>query len=264
MPVNVRDVLSNLLIVGHTTLGIGRITNALSPSAWAVDVEILMYACSCFCLARSERLTRVILFVLLTSLPLLWLTAKYLITQAQMVLANQLIYSFLPTALIPYTIGTYLWFVRGRISPSWTSPGICLTSFIMLFVCALGISRVSVTIAYAASLPFLAFVIIGLSRYNKSGLIEKMDTLLGRMSYPLYLTQWLCAYVVVLFFSQSTALFIVSNNHIRFTSSGFLAVLAVVLLGSLFLAIFIEGPFEDLRHRLIARFVHDRSKKESI
>jgi peptidoglycan/LPS O-acetylase OafA/YrhL len=268
IPVTPREILSNLFIVGHTTFGIGRITNALSPSAWAVDVEIMMYTCSCFFLARSERLTRVALGVLLICFPLLYLTAKYLIAHDQMILASrasQLIYSFLPVALIPYSMGTYLWFVRERIRPYLTSLKACMVSIPMLFICALVVSKISVTAAYVASLPFLAIIVIELSYLNNHGIIGLIDELLGRMSYPIYLSQWLCAYIVVLFSPLSSlSLLIVTHNRIRFTFMGFLTVVAVVMVFSLLLAVVIEGPIEGLRHRLVQRLIKGTAPQNSM
>jgi peptidoglycan/LPS O-acetylase OafA/YrhL len=251
-PDTVREMLANLFIVGHTVLGIGRIALALSPSAWAIDVEILMYACSCIFLARSERVARTSALLLMLVFPLLWVGAKLVMRQGFIEIGNQLTYSFLPAALLPYAIGSWVWFVRDRLPLRWCSATVAALAVAATLACILVVSRYSVTAAYVLTLPCLAVIILRLSRLRGAGLVARIDDLLGRMSYPIYLSHWMCAYVVVLAAPAAAGLHHSAGGHIVFTSTGFIAVVAAVLLVSLLTAVAVEGPIEKIRHAAAA------------
>ena len=72
LPATAQGILANIFILGNTFLGLGRIDTALSPPVWAVEVEILMYVCSCFFLSRSEKAAKVTAIALMLLFPVLW------------------------------------------------------------------------------------------------------------------------------------------------------------------------------------------------
>jgi len=255
------EYFSNAFILGHTVLGIGRIGSALSPSAWAVDVEILMYICSCIFLSRSQQIARIALIVLIFTYPLTYVIARLLIQDSiGLVLANQLLYSFLPSALLPYTIGVWLWFRRDRIPSQLRGVTAIFIATSSIMICAFLISRISVTGAYLLSLPCLAVIIASLAHQKAARKTTIfLDTLFGRMSYPAYLLQWLAAYIVVVFVPPELGLFSSTAVTTHFSGLGFLAVLLITLGMSLIIALAIEGPIEDLRPQLIKRLTHLRN-----
>ena len=254
-PITIRELFANLFIVGHTTFGIGRVERALSPSTWAVDVEILMYICSCLFLARSKRVALSLLLGSMLVFPIFWFLAKIAISKGQIELGNELIYSFLPIALLPYAIGSYLWFIREQLSPHFYSQRSVYFSIIWLVISAFILSRVSVTIAYLLSLPGLAVIIIFLSAQKKTGMFRLVDELCGRMSYPFYLLQWICAYIVLVIVPPNYIWFEIVDSRAQFTPAGFFAVLIVLLFLSLLMALVVEGPVERFRHGVVRWFV---------
>jgi peptidoglycan/LPS O-acetylase OafA/YrhL len=255
-PVTFREWFSNLFLLSHTDFGIGRIVNSLSPSAWAVDVEILMYVCSCIFLARSERVARTTVIVLLAIYPITWLTSKAVIAMGLgLTLANELLYSFLPSALLPYAIGSWLWFRREHIKPWLSGLPALFIAFSGLMVCAFVISRFAVTLGYILSIPCLAVILMVFASKQRTGAFVSLDELFGRMSYPVYLLQWVCAYLVVVFAPAGHDLFSTTQALVQFTFTGFLIVLGLTLAMSLLVAVAIEGPIERLRPRLVARLM---------
>ena len=252
-PENMRDVFANLFLIGQTTFGVGRIENSLSPSAWAVEVEVLMYACSAILLSRSIRVAQIALVVLAVAFCATWYFAKHLAAVGELSYASQLVYSFLPAALVPYTIGVNLWFLRAKYEKlkfSWVglffgASGMLIGVFI--------IGRITATGSYLWGLPFVALIIILLSKLNRRDHSwSVVDELLGRMSYPIYLGQWLCAYLIFALASPDDTLFFIENKRVVFNWLGFWAVLMTLLALSLVIAIFIEGPVERARHAFVA------------
>jgi peptidoglycan/LPS O-acetylase OafA/YrhL len=254
------EYFSNIFIVGHTIFGIGRIENALSPSAWAVDVEILMYVCSCIFLSRSQKIAKITAITLMAAYPLTYLFTK-LIIQGSIgpVIANQLLYSFIPSALLPYAIGCWLWFRRDHVPSSlWGVPAILIAS-ISLMTCAFVVSRFSVTGAYLLSLPCLFVIIAVLAHLKGKGrTVTSLDTMFGRMSYPVYLLQWVASYLVVVWSPAGLDLFSSSAGLVHFSVLGFFAVLGITLGISLLMALVLEGPIENLRPQLVNRLTHLR------
>lgn len=255
MPDSPREIFANVLIVGHTTLGIGRIESALSPSAWAVDIEILMYACSAIFVARREAYARAAMIVTACLYPMLWLWSKQLIAAGDMTLANELIYSFLPAALIPYSIGTYFWFVRDRFPTALSTRTAGIGAIIGLLVSAFGISRISVSAAYILSLPCLLVLVAWLATLKASGVRKGVDDLLGQMSYPIYLSHWLCAYLVGVV-AAGSSLVVLREGVLSFTPAGFFVVLATTLVAALLFAVGLERPVERIRHSMARRLAN--------
>ena len=245
-----RDIAANLFILGHTVLGIGRISEALSASAWAVDVEILMYVCSCLFLARSKRIALVCLAILAAAYPVLWFAAKRAIAGGNVELAGELTYSFLPAALLPYAIGTCLWFYRNRIPQFLASPFMSFFGWCGLPICALLVSKISVSAAYILSLPCLMIIIAGLAGLKPSPGIRRVDDVFGRLSYPIYLSHWFCAYAVALAAGDRFGLTEPVGAMLGFTASGFFVVLAVTIGVALLFALLVEEPVERIRHSL--------------
>ena len=259
-PTQFVEYFSNVFIVGHTILGVGRIDNALSPSAWAVDIEILMYVCSCIILSRSEKIAKFTTLIWMTVFPLTYLISKLIIQDAfGLVTVNQMLYSFLPTALLPYTIGCWLWFRRDQIPSAFKGVQAIFIASASLLTCSFVISRFSVSGAYLLSIPCLAVIMMVLANLKvKRRALTFFDTLFGRMSYPAYLLQWIAAYLVVVWSPSGLNLFSFTAEHVSFSILGFFVVLGVTLGFSFVLACILEGPIEKLRPKLINRLLQLR------
>lgn len=251
-----RDVVANITIIGHTTFGLGRIEHALIPSAWAIDVEIWMYVVSALFLSKNIHRAKLLMILLLILFPVLWYIAKHLIANGEVDLGGQLIYSFLPTALMPYTIGIWIWFSHDcwndRLSRINRTHLVISASAYLLFT-SLVVSRYSVTAAYVLSLPALALLILALSLSRRG----RLDDILGQLSYPMYLTHIPCAYFFVVMAQgrQVQGLYYYNqvDRYFHFTLSGFFGVAALTLVISAIITVMVERPMEQIRHTLPAR-----------
>jgi peptidoglycan/LPS O-acetylase OafA/YrhL len=259
VPLTAREWIAAFTMLGHSMLGLGRIDISPSPSAWAVEVEICMYAASAWWLsqkAQSARNTAVLLTILF---PILWAIGRW-VRPTSVDIAGQLTYSFLPAALLPYAIGTLIWHKRPAL---WvlrpTVPRLVLAA-VLLATCGLGLSRISVTATYVASLPILAFLTVALSNTEKSaGTAAKIDDFLGHMSYPVYLLHWSCAYLTAAFathWSISGIFRLGADGMVHFTTAGFFVVVLVVLTVSAATAGLLEVPMERHRRSIAARWAN--------
>jgi peptidoglycan/LPS O-acetylase OafA/YrhL len=253
IPGSAREVFAGLFIVGHTTLGLGRVEHALSPSAWAVDVEILMYVCSCLVLARSATIAGRSLGLLTFVFVGLWFVARKFVAAGDLNMASQLLYSFLPAALLPYTIGAVLWFRRKDL-PAWTGGvGALGVGVAGLILCTLAVFPRSVTFAYLGTLPFLALLLANLSRLTCGARTRAVDDFVGRMAYPVYLLHWLCGYLVGLAFPNAPSVYSIVSDRADFTVLGVLAVTLVVVVLSAVLAAAVEVPLDRMRHHWLKK-----------
>jgi peptidoglycan/LPS O-acetylase OafA/YrhL len=254
LPTHVLELIPSLVILGGTLLGLGRWENALSPSAWAVEVEVLMYVCSAWWIARSEAASRRTFLSCLAIFPLLWLGSRYAARHGAMELSGSLIYSFLPAALLPYSLGSWLWHLRDRVRPPASRAAALALCALGIAICGLVVARFSVTAAFVLSLPMFAYVTGLLSQVRAVGSWRRADTFFGFMSYPVYLMQWIGDYLVliasVLLGIQPWMFAATGGGLVNATVPGFIAVCATTLCIAALVAKWIEGPIEVRRHGL--------------
>jgi peptidoglycan/LPS O-acetylase OafA/YrhL len=251
-----REWFSAAFIIGHTTLGLGRVEHALSPPLWAVDVELQLYVLSCLVVSRSRLLAKSAVLFSVAAFPVLWFIAKNLIRAGDIDLGGQLIYSFLLAALLPYSIGAYLSFAAKDwhlARPSWRG---FLAASILIALLAFGVSRNSVVAAYVLVIPVFAYLIAALSKL-KSDRFRTVDDFLGQMSYPIYLIHYLCAYLIVVMASHvggiSWLAVELSGETLRYTPTGFAVICLFVIFCAFGFAYFFERPIERMRHTLVRR-----------
>jgi hypothetical protein len=166
-------------------------------------------------------------------------------------------YSFLPVALLPYAIGAWLWHHQKCFSNFHATKTRLLVGALLLIACASGLSRVSITLAYLAALPILALITAMLAGDDRMGNCRQVDNFFGHMSYPIYLTHWLCALLVVWACPSGIdgAIYqLDKTGMILFTPLGFGLVTLVTLLLSVAIAIGFETPIERHRRALAKRF----------
>jgi peptidoglycan/LPS O-acetylase OafA/YrhL len=247
----------SLFILGGTAFGLGRLENALSPSAWAVEVEILMYVCSGWWIARSKAASRITALACLALFPLLWLVSKWLGQQGQAELAGSMTYSFLPAALLPYATGCWLWHLRDRFWPTARPAMPIAIATLGVVLCGTLVPRFSVTAAFVLSLPMFACLTLLLSRVPRQPRYGRFDTFFGFMSYPVYLMHWVGNYLVVAFAamtgSQSLLFTGTGPDLLQTTAAGFSAVVVITLGISALVAAWVESPIERQRHRFARR-----------
>ena len=239
-----RDITANLLIFGNTIFGIGR-ADVIVPISWAVDVEMLMYIASVIFIARSPKCALYSLIATLVLFPVLWIVAKNYLASGETALGSNLIYSFLPAALLPYSLGSAIYHYRKRFFLKY-SP---LRAFCLLFtlVCiGLFMPKYSVTLAFLSSLPVSSMMIIMLYRAERS----EFDNVIGDLTYPVYLTVGTVNTVL-----HKTDFFNFPNliaSTKAYTSIG-LACALLILLGIAYaLILCVDKPIQKYRKRFTA------------
>ena len=113
-------------ILSNTIFGIGR-ANVVVPISWAVDVELMMYFASVVFIARNPKFSLYSMLFTTALFPLLWLISKQYIADDPQTASN-LIYSFLPAALLPYTIGSFLCHYRKKIILQYSPARLAMVS----------------------------------------------------------------------------------------------------------------------------------------
>lgn len=253
----IREWFSALFIFGHTTVGLGRVEHALSPPIWAVDIELSLYILSCLIVSRSRKIARYTMLLSMLVFPFLWVIAKMLIGAGDIDTGGQLIYSFIPAALLPYSIGAYLFFVAGDQAEKRPSAIKMVVSFILVAFLALVVSHYSVTATYILSLPLFAYLTVSLSKVRTGQGFKRIDDILGHMSYPIYLAHYLCAYIVVLVANRLGFEFLLIDSKdglmFKFTLLGFCIITLFIIIFSMVLALYLEQPMEKVRHKLVKR-----------
>ncbi|AGS20634.1 acyltransferase family protein [Rhizobium etli] len=249
--------ISTFLIFGGTFFGIGRLDNSLSPSSWAVDVEMLMYVASILWLSRTWKGAKLTFLVCAGAFPFLYLSSKFLAWNGYSALAGSLIYSSLPAALIPYALGACLWHIRGKLNAP-QRPYTCLLPAIFGFLlCGLLLSHWSVTASFLAALPIMAYTtwLLSVTKVTSEG--RRIDTFFGHMSYPVYLLHWVGNYNVL-----ATAELLGNGRDIvvpdgqgllQTTLMGFTVIVVVTLLMSAVIACCFEAPIDARRHKWSSR-----------
>jgi peptidoglycan/LPS O-acetylase OafA/YrhL len=253
-PTLLHEQLSSLILFGQSIIGLGRVNFSLSPSAWAVEIEIMLYVISCFWASRNLKNAEKTLLFCASIFPLLWFAGKNNLIQE---FSGQITYSFILAALLPYSIGCYLWYKRFKFE-RFTSPKYIPISLALIVLTGIYISKLSITGAYIFALPFLAFSTLSFSflKLDSFHNLMKLDKFLGYMSYPIYLTHWLGAYLFVLLFQGYGSLVTFHDGLMRFTILGFIVVTIFILLISTLNAYYLEMPLEN-RRRAIAKKISD-------
>lgn len=266
--------ISTMFIFGGTFLGLGRLDTSLSPSSWAVDVEILMYACSALWLSRRPRNAYSALLFCLGCFPVLYIISKLLMLNGYPELAGSIIYSFLPVALIPYTLGACIWYQRNSVkTPKNPATHLLIASFVVIF-CGAVLSKLSVTASFFLSIPIVGYITLVLSKYklsdrNSSCMFVRFDKFFGHMAYPVYLVHWVGNHLVLSFgyLRGADSSLVVSNANglYQTTVTGFLFIVVATLLISAVIAVCFEAPIEARRRRwssfLSAKILRYRTRR---
>lgn len=239
------------LILGGSVLGLGRVENSPSPSAWAVEVEILMYVISAWWLSRSGAAARRTTIACLMLFPVLWLVSKWLLREGHAELAGSMTYSFLPAALLPYAAGAWLWHMRERIPrPRRLGTQLAMVA-VGMALCGSVVGSLSVTLAFVLAIPLFAYATLLLSGLKAGDRVHAVDTFLGHMSYPVYLMHWVGNHVALALAAKAgfgaSMTFMDAAGLMQTTVPGFIAVVVATLVIAALVAAALEAPIE--RHR---------------
>jgi peptidoglycan/LPS O-acetylase OafA/YrhL len=255
-PGSVRERVAAFTMLGNSWFGLGRVELSPSPSAWAVEVEMMLYVVSAFWLSRSPLSALKGTLGCLALFPILWLIGKMLLRAGWPDLPGQLTYSFLPAALLPYAVGTVLWHHRERFRWVRATSRSIIVGAALVAICGLVVSRFSLTSAYILSLPVFAFLTMALANERAAHHVRKRDDLLGHMSYPIYLMHWLCAYVLAAAATHwKVGGIYVQGPHglLVFTPLGFVCATVFTMLVCALVAVMFEAPIERRRRAIAAQ-----------
>ena len=187
---SLRAVFSNIVILSTTFLGIGRVETVVSVS-WAIEVEILMYVISATILAKKPQYSLRTFIICLVLFPVLWVGSKISLAHGYQTLADNLIYSFLPAALLPYSLGSVLYHYKDLLVISFTRIRFIGLTILMILIVKV-VSPISVTLTYLFSLPVLSVLVLTLFNAKRS----QLDDILGHLTYPIYLIHGLVNEVI--------------------------------------------------------------------
>ena len=237
----IRDITANVFILSNTIFGIGR-ANVVVPISWAVDVELMMYFASVVFIARNPKFSLYSMLFTTALFPLLWLISKQYIADDPQTASN-LIYSFLPAALLPYTIGSFLCHYRKKIILQFSPVRLALVSAVLLLI-IFQMPKFSVTLTYLVSLPLLAGIIVMLFRVKRN----PVDSFLGDLTYPMYLSIGTLNTLLIQTDFCGYPRFIADEKS--YTPFGFAIAFAALLSISLLLYLCIDRPMNTLRQKL--------------
>ena len=243
-PETVHEFVSNIAIFGLFS-GVPKGAEVemarLVPAAWALHVELCFYCLIGLFLGRYKVL--VSLWLLLSVLYHI-LAVKYAWPR----------YSPVYAASLPFSLGAFLYHNKrliGRLIPDYSGLAVVsLLLFIMFTLTARKIPMTTTVCPFYLNMAFTFILIYQLSNIDRQrpSLVKKIDSFLGDLSYPIYLSHWLVATVVGAVFDlkQSPLLFIV--------------LIPFLMIFSIIMKYAIGDPIERKR-RSIAESLHDRANK---
>jgi peptidoglycan/LPS O-acetylase OafA/YrhL len=186
-----RDVLMNLLVL---PLQFRDPHFRMSPAYWSVAVEIEMYVLLWLVIARREAFAAAAVGVGIVY-HLACLKAGYGLGAR---------YFNAPSALLSFATGALIYFLRrrGAFNVDARCALVALALWLVNMAAAGSIlpeSYVYGASYYVGTLAF-AFVVAGLADLELAPRFARLDALLGEIAYPLFLVQWIAAFIVALAF----------------------------------------------------------------
>jgi peptidoglycan/LPS O-acetylase OafA/YrhL len=164
------------------------------PPAWSVAVELVCYVALWLFIARSQR-NAIITAVASFAFSMLTLALGWNFTWR---------YQSAPAALLPFALGTLVYFnfdkLKTFIEPRKTWLTLLTVGFLILNPMP-GLTPSVYRYEYGFYLNTLAMTllvaIIAMTKVN-SPFLKKADKLLGDLTYPMFISQWLVAFVIFL------------------------------------------------------------------
>jgi peptidoglycan/LPS O-acetylase OafA/YrhL len=216
----------------------------LSPSAWALTVELFYYLIICFGISKTEKRTK------------FWLLLGFVYTLALLIFDRQWEDRYFPIAAasLPFALGSYLYFVLKRnrwrsllesryLNPVWLT-GLLIVNFAFHYA----IERLTeiplvFQTGFYLNLVIVTLIVVGLASGKKYPFInKKWDKKIGDFSYPIYLLHWQIGLLV--------SFLILGEPYRGNTGKGaivLLVALPVTLLISFLMIKAIDRPIEQIR-----------------
>ena len=240
IPTDIGSWIESLVLFGQWNLGAQPV-----PQAWALGVELVYYLSIALFIGRRREyaLACFVLSVLVTA---------YL--SIDDVKFADRYYSLIGGAL-PFTLGAVVYFYRDRVKGSAMLKG-TLVVLAVGHVFVYNPTRVHLVDPFNVPL-YLNVLLFGGAIWALSGVratawIEKIDDLLGRLSYPIYLNHYLLI-AVVLWLRPGTA---------RHGTEMFLIAGSATILWSYAAWWLVERPLVSVRHRVARRPANRRDEAQ--
>lgn len=185
LPSDTLGWLHNLLL-----FGLQQEPAHIIPAAWSLEIELLFYIAMALLLVRHK------------SIILLWFGASLALT----VVAIEQGFTFeqryypLASASLPFSLGALLAINRNFLKPNKGKIAIAALLFIVNIFAAGHFADGPFHSAFYLSLALAAYLLLALAAIDKAALpvwVSKTDDWLGNLSYPVFLCQWLAAWLVM-------------------------------------------------------------------
>jgi peptidoglycan/LPS O-acetylase OafA/YrhL len=239
VPTNFEEILRNILIVfSHES------KPQLSPSAWALSVEIFFYLVICFGLSKTYRRT------------LTWLIVSIVYTLLLIIFDHQWEDRYFPiqAASLPFAIGSYLYFVikenrwKELFQKQYLHPALLTVILLVNFALHWTIERkANIPLVFETgfyiNLVLVASIVLGLAYGQSYPFLNKgIDKHIGDLSYPIYLLHWQIG-LFVSFLILGTPY---RNNSIKGAIVLCVAIPVTILISFLMVR-FVDRPMDKIR-----------------
>jgi peptidoglycan/LPS O-acetylase OafA/YrhL len=162
----------------------------LVPPYWSVAVEIVMYFMLWLVVARGE----------ISAVNALGAAVAYHIACVYAGLDWDLRYMATPAALLPFSLGALVYFLKSRLAlqPGWGIAGLALVCWILNFTLVDGLLSPGYEYGPGYYLGTLCFAVLVAGLANRRvPAMAKFDRVLGDLAYPVVLVHILAAFLVV-------------------------------------------------------------------
>ena len=231
LPENAKQLLSNILLLFQADS-----VPRLAPPAWALSVELFYYICIGAGFSRTKFTTVVWLI----------LSIFYTISINVYEMGWYYVYSFIAPASLPFSTGAFIYhfktdikklLIKNRyINNLSTICGFLILNYIVSkeLNC---LKTYGFYINYFGNIILISFLIL---RNGDNTILNRIDKVLGNLSYPIYLSHYQCGLILIMFDIfpyRGTILFSIFS-------------LPLVILTSYVINILIESPIEVIRKRI--------------
>jgi len=241
LPETLHDIASNIFIFGlfpGVVEGDDAPMARLVPAAWALHVELCFYFLIGLFLGRYKRLVIAWFFVSIT---------YHIIA----IFYEYPRYAPIYSASLPFSVGALIFHYKEyiiRLLPT-SSMSICLSIIIYsLYILLAGIIPVTTSVyPFYLNILFMSILICQLSTVegNRNMTLSKIDSFLGDLSYPIYLSHWLVAVFVSSIFGLNKSIDL------------FLVTIPFLLIFSFIIKYLIDDPIE-VKRRSVSQSLRDK------
>lgn len=227
----------------------GRVTPRVSPPTWALSVELFFYFLIAIGISKNKRIT-----IFWVSISVFYMIGTHLLN-----LGYSSRYSILFAGSFPFSLGALLFHYKVRVSQLIRNASLIGTLRVSLFCfilnCCLAIvieyNRFSSSLFYFSFYLnyLLNFIIIAvLASLSRNQRINKLDTIVGNYSYPIYIFHWQAGFLA--------SMILWSKPVVGISLQGigsFILGLIICVFAGYFVIRFIDAPIEKLRTKIKER-----------